>query len=93
MSKRGMFPFVASFFILLLILSAVPVQTIAASNSTPKNEMRAAWIATVTNIDMKAGMTKEQYSSWAQETLDYLKEQNFNTVIYQVRPTNDALYS
>jgi len=93
MSKRGMFPFVASFFILLLILSAVPVQTTAASNSTPKNEMRAAWIATVTNIDMKAGMTKEQYSIWAQEALDYLKEQNFNTVIFQVRPTNDALYS
>ena len=54
--------------------------------------MRAAWIATVQNIDMKAGMDKAAYTSWVQSTLDDLKERKFNTVIYQVKPTVDALY-
>lgn len=90
MSKRVIVSVLTSLLI-LLSLSAVPAQTTAAS--APKSEMRAAWIATVTNIDMKAGMTKAQYTSWAQETLNELKEHNFNTVIFQVRPTNDALYS
>ena len=58
----------------------------------PKHEMRAAWIATVQNIDMKAGMNKAQYTKWVQQTLDQLKASKFNTVIYQVKPTNDAFY-
>ena len=90
MSKRVIVSVLASLLI-LLTLSAVSAQTTAAS--APKSEMRAAWIATVTNIDMKEGMTKAQYTSWAQETLNELEKNNFNTVIFQVRPTNDALYS
>ncbi|MFS0780723.1 family 10 glycosylhydrolase [Bacillus sp. 1P06AnD] len=75
-----------------LFVGVMPFQGKAAGNAQPKNEMRAAWIATVSNIDLKAGMTKAQYTSWAQTTLDKLKAQKFNAAIFQVKPTNDALY-
>lgn len=64
----------------------------STANSLPQYEMRAAWIATVLNIDMKAGMSKTSYTRWVQKTLDKLKADNFNTVIFQVKPLNDALY-
>ena len=76
----------------VLFMSIFPIPTQGASDTPPKNEMRAAWIATVHNIDMKAGMTKAQYTAWVRQTLDQLKANKFNAVIYQVKPTNDALY-
>ncbi|CAM5238120.1 Glycosyl hydrolase-like 10 domain-containing protein OS=Lysinibacillus sphaericus OX=1421 GN=LS41612_12375 PE=4 SV=1 [Lysinibacillus sphaericus] len=80
-----------TFFVLLLLIPGFTNQK-ATANSLPQNEMRAAWIATVSNIDMKAGMSKTQYTQWVQSTLDKLKANNFNTVIFQVKPLNDALY-
>ncbi|UZN00945.1 family 10 glycosylhydrolase [Lysinibacillus sp. MHQ-1] len=77
----------------MLCLSAIPANTVKASTTQPKREMRAVWISTVLNLDMKAGMNKEQYTVWARQTLDQLKANKFNTVIYQVRPTNDAMYA
>ncbi|WP_107923494.1 glycoside hydrolase family 10 protein [Lysinibacillus parviboronicapiens] len=79
-------------FLVLLLLIPVFTNHKATANSLPQNEMRAAWIATITNIDMKAGMSKTQYTQWVQSTLDKLKADNFNTVIFQVKPLNDALY-
>lgn len=70
-----------------------PCKDCHASTTQPKSEMRAVWISTVLNLDMKAGMTKEQYTAWTRQTLDQLKANKFNTVIYQVRPTNDAMYA
>nr|WP_231584132.1 family 10 glycosylhydrolase [Domibacillus indicus] len=78
--------------VFVLGMSLVPPQSEAAASTLPKREMRAAWIATVQNSDMKAGMSKAQYTAWARQTLDGLKASKFNTVIYQVKPTNDALY-
>ncbi len=57
-------------------------------------EFRGAWIATVANINWP---TKGNYSTEAQkreaiQLLDLLKENNFNAVIFQVRPSADALY-
>ncbi|TCP23426.1 uncharacterized lipoprotein YddW (UPF0748 family) [Scopulibacillus darangshiensis] len=63
-----------------------------AETPKPKHEMRAAWIATVKNIDMKAGMDKSAYTQWVESTLKELKEMNFNTVVFQVKSTEDALY-
>ncbi|KAA0966919.1 family 10 glycosylhydrolase [Sporosarcina sp. ANT_H38] len=77
---------------LVLLLSILPLQVKGASVTPPKNEMRAAWIATVQNVDMKPGMNVAQYTAWVQKTLDQLKANKFNAVIYQVKPTNDALY-
>lgn len=57
-------------------------------------EFRGAWIATVANINWP---TKGNYATEAQkreaiQLLDLLKENNFNAVIFQVRPSADALY-
>ena len=57
-------------------------------------EFRAAWIATVANINWpsKAGLSTEVQKKEALEMLDFLEENNFNAVILQVRPQADALY-
>ncbi|MEG0471454.1 MAG: family 10 glycosylhydrolase [Solibacillus sp.] len=80
-------------FLVLLLLTPVLTNQKATADSLPKNEMRAAWISSVLNIDMKAGMTQAQYTQWAQSTLDKLKAANYNAVIFQVKPLNDALYA
>jgi uncharacterized lipoprotein YddW (UPF0748 family) len=86
-------------FVCLLVLIAtflnfgkgVSAETNAVS-PTPKHEMRAAWIATVQNIDMKSGMDETEYSQWVDSTLKELKAMNFNTVVFQVKATADAFY-
>ncbi|MGG2108321.1 family 10 glycosylhydrolase [Lysinibacillus pakistanensis] len=90
-SKWKLITLVAMIF--MLCLPTIPAKTALANTKQPKREMRAVWISTVQNIDMKAGMTKEQYTTWTRQTLDKLKANKMNTVIYQVRPTNDAMYA
>ena len=57
-------------------------------------EFRAAWVATVANINWpsKNSLSTEQQKREAIELLDLLKNNNFNAVIFQVRPSADALY-
>ena len=60
-----------------------------------KREFRAAWIATVANINWpsKRNLTTDQQKEEAIKLLDFLKGNNFNAVIFQVRPSSDALYN
>ncbi len=64
--------------------------------TTPKamREFRAAWIATVANINWpsKPGLTTDEQQKEAIALLDYLQQHNFNAAILQVRPHADALY-
>ena len=57
-------------------------------------EFRAAWIATVANINWptKNTLTTQQQKDEAIQLLDLLKNANFNAVIFQVRPSADAMY-
>ena len=57
-------------------------------------EFRAAWIATVANINWpsKNTLSTQQQKDEAIKILDLLKEANFNAVIFQARPSADALY-
>ncbi|MBA5630505.1 glycoside hydrolase family 10 protein [Moheibacter lacus] len=57
-------------------------------------EFRAAWIATVANINWpsKRGLSTDQQKAEVIHILDQLKENNFNAVIFQARPSADALY-
>jgi uncharacterized lipoprotein YddW (UPF0748 family) len=57
-------------------------------------EFRAAWVATVGNIDWPSqkGLSTEQQKQEALEILDFLAQNNFNAVILQVRPQCDAFY-
>ncbi|MBR3565499.1 MAG: family 10 glycosylhydrolase [Paludibacteraceae bacterium] len=76
---------------LFAILLLVSVSVVAS----PKREMRAAWIATVANIDWPSKEAVGNTELQKQEMiaiLDTLKALHFNTVIFQVRPTADAFY-
>lgn len=58
-------------------------------------EFRAAWVATVANINWpsKPGLSTQQQQDEAITLLNFLKDYHFNAVIFQVRPQADALYS
>lgn len=60
---------------------------------TPR-EMRAAWIATVDNIDWPSepGLPVAEQKAELLALLDRAKQLNLNAVIFQVRPAADALY-
>lgn len=60
-----------------------------------KREFRGVWIASVANINWpsKNNLTVDQQKAEAISMLDMLKENNFNAVIFQVRPSSDALYT
>ncbi|WP_027375793.1 glycoside hydrolase family 10 protein [Kaistella palustris] len=57
-------------------------------------EFRAAWVATVANINWpsKNTLTTQQQKDEAIKILDMLQDANFNAVIFQARPSADALY-
>jgi uncharacterized lipoprotein YddW (UPF0748 family) len=66
----------------------------ADAQVNPKREMRAAWIATVLNIDWPSqkGLTAQQQQDEFVALLDKLRSVGMNAVIVQVRPTSDAFY-
>ena len=57
-------------------------------------EFRAAWIATVANINWpsKNNLSTQQQKEEALKILDLLKDANFNAVIFQARPSADTMY-
>ncbi|MGX9987067.1 glycoside hydrolase family 10 protein [Soonwooa purpurea] len=57
-------------------------------------EFRGAWVASVANINWpsKNNLSTDQQKTDAIALLDMLKNNNFNAVILQVRPSGDALY-
>lgn len=57
-------------------------------------EFRGAWIATVANINWpkNGNYATESQKQEAIKLLDLLKANNFNAVVFQVRPSGDALY-
>lgn len=63
-----------------------------ADNILAKHEMRASWISTVVNIDLAPGMNESEYRAWAETTIQKLERKNFNAIVFQVKPTADALY-
>lgn len=58
-------------------------------------EFRAAWVATVANIDWpsKPGLSTSQQQEEAIAILNKAKELNLNAIVLQVRPAADALYA
>ncbi|WP_338682939.1 family 10 glycosylhydrolase [Streptomyces acidiscabies] len=59
-----------------------------------RREMRGMWLATVANRDFpsKAGLTVAQQRAELVSWLDLAVRSRLNTVIFQVRPTADALW-
>lgn len=58
-------------------------------------EFRAAWVATVANIDWpsKPGLSTSQQQEEAIAILDRARDLNLNAIVLQVRPSADALYA
>ncbi|RZL16928.1 MAG: hypothetical protein EOO89_10500 [Pedobacter sp.] len=81
---------------ILLLLSAIFADAQNYSNTIPKAdaEFRAAWVATVANINWpsKPGLSTAEQQKEALDLLDMLQRQHLNAVIFQVRPQADALY-
>ncbi len=55
-------------------------------------ETRAVWVSTVGNIDLPKIESIDSYKEYLLNIINVLKEYKFNTAIFQVRPSNDALY-
>jgi uncharacterized lipoprotein YddW (UPF0748 family) len=60
-----------------------------------RREFRAAWVATVANIDWpsKPGLTTEQQKQEMVALLDDAVRMNLNAIVLQVRPSCDAIYN
>ncbi len=83
----------------LFFTACNPTKQIVTNTTTtgpnkPMREFRAAWVATVANINWpsKPGLPVEEQKAEAIKLLDFLTANNFNAVILQVRPQCDALY-
>ncbi|MES2882145.1 MAG: family 10 glycosylhydrolase [Bacteroidota bacterium] len=86
----------AFYVFLVLCFACSSSKPVTTTTNQPKTEreFRAAWVATVANINWpsKPGLPVDSQQKEAIALLDFLKEQNFNAVIFQVRPQADALY-
>ena len=94
-------PAILLFLVLLCCLQACNtpknlVQNVQVTDNQPKTEkeFRAAWIATVANINWpsRPGLPADSQKLEALFLLDFLKDHNFNAAVLQVRPHADALY-
>lgn len=79
-----------------LVFTILLLSGFVAGQDLPKveREFRAAWIATVDNIDFpsKRTLTIEEQKAELVRDLDLAAKLNLNAVIFQVRPMADALY-
>ncbi len=78
----------------ICFISILVFQQFFAQNVSPKYEFRAAWIATVANIDWPSGnfLTSDEQKEELIMMLDSLKEAGMNALFFQIRTECDALY-
>ena len=62
-----------------------------------ESDMRAVWVATVSNLNIapqsgKGEAAINQWKNYYLEILDTAEASNLNTIIFQIRPNNDAFY-
>ncbi len=83
---------------LLLFLIVFGACKTIFTHQTPKSfkrEMRALWVASVLNLDFPSADTlsvaqqKQEFTN----LLDTMVKYKFNTIVMQIRPSGDALYS
>jgi len=57
-----------------------------------KRQFRAAWVATVHNLDMPQAQSREHFQSEFAAILDVMADWNMNALIFQIRPALDAFF-
>lgn len=75
----------------LIVTLLVAMATLLGAAQTPKREFRGAWLHVIGQSQYQK-MTPEECRRYIASQLDRLKEAGCNAVIFQVRPTADALY-
>ena len=66
----------------------------SGAQAPPKREFRAAWVATVTNLDWPTpSLPPQGQQDQLVSIFESLKGMGFNAIIFQVRPECDALYN
>jgi len=76
-----------------MIIFIVPVKR-SYTQPSPKREMRAVWISTVMNIDFPSSwkISPAEQKKELDAAIELHKKNHINTIIFQVRPTADAIY-
>lgn len=71
-----------------------PVADTPSEDINASEELRALWIATVNNINFpsKKGLSSTELAKELDGIIDFAAENGFNAIMFQVRPTADALY-
>ncbi len=98
MSIRSFFSILAASIFLSACSSSKKTTTTTSTtiqqSPTADREFRAAWVATVANINWpsKRGLSTQEQQAETITLLDFLQSHHFNAVIFQVRPQADALY-
>ncbi len=86
-----------AFVVLSTLLLSVggPCRAAEVEVPAPAREFRAAWVATVANIDWpsKRDLTSRQQQEELIALMDRAARLNLNAIIFQVRPHCDALYA
>ncbi len=72
-----------------------PLRQAAGAPSAPEREFRAAWIATVHNLDWPSspGLAASDARAQLAAQLDVAARLKLNAIIFQVRPAGDAVYA
>ena len=76
------------------ILAAALPSLLDAQSTPPKREFRAAWIATVINLDWpsRPGLPADEQQRELVTLLDDLYAAGINAVVFQIRAESDAFY-
>lgn len=77
--------------IILPVLLSLPAAQATAQTSAPKREFRGAWLHVI-GQSQYMNMTPRQQREYLTGQLDKLLTAGCNAVIFQIRPTADALY-
>lgn len=75
----------------LLLAAAILLTALNASPQSPKREFRGAWLHVIGQTQWQ-NMTSQQAQQYISDQFDRLLEAGCNAVIFQVRPTADAMY-
>lgn len=88
-----------TFSLILVLIGALFLQSPKAGKAetqtiNKKRELRAAWIATVANIDWpsKKGLSIVKQQQEFEKLLDDVEKMGMNAVVVQIKPTADAFY-